>query len=214
MAVDDRVRAGRLSVPRPSVRRMPPPTLVSTREALTVLRSAGVGARSADRVLAGGLAGTAVRARSVLLHDERRVRQLAERPVLAGRTLAQQCPQGLFVARRDLPRGLSRADQERWFAHGWGEISRWVMLRLQLEIERDGPRPFVACTGGFVTFGAEITRARSVDASAPSFDLAAPGSWFEVFDGARLRTGPGRPWVIHPPTQVAGVPSARVRIGG
>ncbi|KQT92172.1 hypothetical protein ASG49_09485 [Marmoricola sp. Leaf446] len=193
---------------------MPPPTLVSTREALAVLRSAGVGARAADRVLAGGLAGAGVRTRSVLLHDLGRVRQLAERPVLAGRTITEHCPQGLFVARRDLPPELSRADQERWFAGGWGEISGWVRLRLQLEIERCGPRPFAACTGGFVTFGAEITRVRVGDGPVAAFDLAAPGSWFEVFDGARLRTGPGRPWVIHPPTQVAAAAPARVRIGG
>lgn len=186
--------------------------LVSSREALSVLRAAGVGARSAERVLATGLAGEPVRTRSALLYDEERVRRLAERPVLPGRALAEHCPQGLFVARRDLPPGLTRQDQERCFAAGWGGVSVWVVLRLQLEIARVGPRPFVACTGGFVTFGAEITRVGG-DRGSVTFELSAPGPWFGAFEGSRLRTGPGRPWVIHEPTQGAAAPPPRVRIG-
>lgn len=188
------------------------PKLVSTREALAVLRSAGVGAHAAQRVLATGLAGEPVRTRSVRLHEEPRVRELARRPVLPGRTIADHCPRGLFVARRDLPPGLTKEARERRAAAGWGDISPWVALRLQLEIERVGPRPFVACTGGFVTFGAEITQVRAGDGADPSFDLTVPGPWFGVFEGARLQTGPGRPWVIHPPTLGAADPPSRGRI--
>lgn len=135
------------------------------------------------------------RVTGALLYDEAHVRELALSPYVDEADAEAACPRGVFVARRLID--VSRPEDERLalLADDWG-LSTWSALRIRVLVERRGHVPLVATVGGFVTTGAEITGVLRAGPDTYHLALRAPGDWFEVFQGRRFPTGPGRPWVL------------------
>jgi hypothetical protein len=167
--------------------------LISAREACDLLTRDGVSRRGALKVLASGLAGSAVRAHHVVLYDEARVAELAARSSLRWQDAEQWSPGGFFVSRREFPATSPRADQVASLSGGWGSVCPWEWLVVALQMERHGPLPFVATVGGLVAFGADIVEVRGFS----QLVLEEPGPWFDDAAGCWFPTGPGRPWVLH-----------------
>ena len=192
---------------------VPVPECVSEREAIGMLRTAGLTKRGAGRLLALGLAGDPVRIGTrrggcaVTLFDVNRVRSLLARPTITDDEVAAWCPGGLFVSRRELPAALPWPEQMEALADGWA-LSIWTGVRLGHRV-REQPLPFVATVAGFVVAGADLVDVRWHDASPDDrrsghgirhrLVLADPGPWFERFRDRRLLTGPGRPWHLREP---------------
>jgi hypothetical protein len=167
--------------------------LISGRAACEQLVAVGVGARAARRLLATGIAGSPVLTGGVHLYEDERVCAVAARPRVKGRDIAEICPAGLFIARRQVDLTSPREEQVQALASGWGEISPWLKLRMGFRISSYGSFPFVATVAGFVVFGAELVAFQS----PAEVLLQPPGAWFARLEDHRLLSGPGRPWVVH-----------------
>jgi len=166
---------------------------ISGRDARAILEAAGFSSRHARTALACGLAGNPIRAGSAHLYDEARVRDLAARPTMGWRQVHEACPDGIFVARRDLDVSRPLPELVELAARDWGGLNPWVWLALSFQIKALGGLPFVLTVAGSVVLGAEIVGRRA----GSELRLADPGPWFDQFRGRRLSTGPGRPWVLH-----------------
>ena len=180
--------------------------LITQRESAVVLEQGGVARRQARDLLTAGFAGAAVRAGNVCLYDRDTVADLASWPELSLPELDRLCPDGVFVARRAPDLTADRATQLASVSDGW-QMSPWTRLWLRMRVEIVGPVPLVATVAGFVALGADIT---SVGTSAPTtapttaLALAEPGAWFDGVRRRRVRTGPGRAWVLRAPSGVRG----------
>jgi hypothetical protein len=157
---------------------------ISGRKAADLLAWAGLGERQARAVLAAGLAGDPVRAGGQLLYDAERIRALTEASVVSSDALAAACPDGLFVSRgRDLD-GVT-----------WG-FSPWTAVWVRHRVVTAGCLAAVNTVGSFVVSCAEIVDVRRGPTGYHLTTRAARGAWSWTFAGARLITGPGRPWVL------------------
>lgn len=154
----------------------------------------GLSRRHVDRVLATGLAGEPLVTPAPHLYDDGAVARLLLRRELDDREVREACPQGLLVARR-------AAVTIEQLADGWG-IAGVMTIWIEARVRRRGFVPLVATVGGFVTRGAEIVGATTVDGAEPtrpwsSLTLRAPtGVWSDRFRDARSATGTGRPWSL------------------
>lgn len=167
--------------------------LITGRGARAVLEEAGVSTRLARTALSCGLAGEAVRTTAAHLYDEARVRELATRPVIRGGAFLDACPQGYFIARREIQVAVPREELIRQVAHGWTSVGMWTWTFLGLRVQRLGRVPFVATVAGFIVLGADI-----IDLEPGcGLTLAPPGAWFEPFESGRLPMGRGQSWVIN-----------------
>jgi hypothetical protein len=178
-----------MSVQGPSLHRV----LISARKACQFLADAGVSKRCALQVLASGLAGKAVDGGTTALYEHDRVLDLAQRQGMPWSGLAEQCPTGFFVSRREFPATGSREEQLAALSGGWASVSPWRWIAVSSQIDCHGSFPFVATIGGLVVLGADIVGVRS----RSELVLERPGSWFEAIEGRWFPTGPGRPWVLH-----------------
>jgi hypothetical protein len=167
--------------------------LISGREARARLEAAGFSSRHARVALDCGLAGIPRRTKAAHLYDRQSVRDLANRPSIDWRTVFETCPEGIFVARRALDVTRSHAELVEQASNGWDGLDPWVRVAMSFQIEKLGGLPFVATVAGVVVLGADIVGGRP----RCGLRLAEPGEWFERLRGARLSTGPGRPWVLH-----------------
>ena len=167
--------------------------LIGSNEACAVLAQCGLGRRHAQQALVAGLAGEPRRLRSRVLYDRDRVRELAARPQLGWSQLVELCPDGVFVSRRPVTVTDSRAEMVAALSGGWGELSPWKRVAMQLQIEVCGSLPLVATLAGFVVLGADVVAVRGFD----RFVMTEPGAWFERLVRTQLRIGPGRSWVLH-----------------
>ena len=166
--------------------------LISGRQAADRLAWAGLGERQARAVIAAGLAGPVVRAGGAFLHDAERVQVLLDAPVVPDHVTATLCPRGLFVARgRDLD------------GDGW-RFSPFTGVFVRDRIEVDGSLRAVTTVGSFVTGCAEVVDVHREDGGYHLTARAATGSWTDAYVGARVLTGPGRPWVILEPPRTRG----------
>jgi len=174
--------------------------LISAREAARELAAVDVPRRQARRLIACGAAGPVTRAAGAVLVDDRRVAELAARPHLTEDDVAQACPWGVFIARREV-RCFEEADEMSWqetrqeLGRDW-PFSIWTMVRLRTWADRHGFVPLVATVGGFVLGGGEITGVTQVRAELFSLAVDPPGAWFERLEGTRIDTPPGRPWML------------------
>ena len=100
--------------------------LISGREARALLETAGFSSRHARTALDSGLAGTPIRTRSAHLYDMARVRELAARRRIWWREVHEVCPEGIFVARRELDVTCSHPELVERAASGWHELNPWV----------------------------------------------------------------------------------------
>jgi hypothetical protein len=177
---------------------------MSSRDARAVLATIGVSSRGARRVLGSGLAGEPVRTRSAVLYDEERVQALVERPTLGFPDLVDHCPEGVFVARRQVDARLTRAEQLVHLSGGWGAVSTWRWVAMAHQIRQHGSLPFVATVSGFVVLGADVKGLLGFS----ELVLGPSGPWFDAVADCRIPTGPGRPWVLHlgplAPERIAG----------
>ena len=174
--------------------------LITGREAARILRDTGLTRERSRRLLAAGFAGEPIRAAGAHLYEQDRIVELARRPRIDKANVVTWCPDGLFVARRDVNVAASWADRADAVRGPW-ECGRGTRVFLQIMIDRAGPFPMVGTVCGFVAVGAEIVDIRAtpsgVDARETSmFELREAGTWFHSFRDARLPTGPGRPWSI------------------
>ncbi len=167
--------------------------LITARRACQTLSRDGVSTWSAARVLASGLAGEPVLTQSLVLYDEARVTELAQRPSLRWPDVEERCRPGLFVSRRGFPATASRQDRLAALTREWGSVSPWQWVAVDLQIRRHGSFPFLATVGGLVVLGADIVELKG----RSELVLDRPGAWFEEWEGCWLPTGPGRPWVLH-----------------
>jgi hypothetical protein len=167
--------------------------LISGREARTLLESAGFSSRHARTALDRGLAGTPIRTRAAHLYDDDLVHDLASRPTIGWRAVHEACPEGIFVARRELDLGCSQPELVEQASSGWGSLNPFEWLAMRFQVDRRGSLPFIANVAGVVVLGGDIVGGRP----GCGLRLAEPGPWFERLRGARLATGPGRPWVLH-----------------
>lgn len=62
-------------------------------------------------------------------------------------------------------------------------------------IAKDGHLPAVVTVGSFVTATGEIVGVHLAD-HGYRLDWRPAGAWADGFTGARVVTGPGRPWVV------------------
>lgn len=170
------------------------PMLISGRAAAFRLESAGLHRRQARRLLATGFAGTPIRTTSALLFDACRIDDLVRWPLADQAELDEQCPWGIFIARRDVDVLASRAEQLAT-VHGDWPLNMITRVYLEGRIREHGFFPFVATVCGYVALGAEIVGGRVQEGHAV-LDLRDPGEWFDELRYRRLPSGPGRPWVI------------------
>src|ERR1700710_974419 len=166
--------------------------LISGREARALLQAAGFSSRHARTALESGLAGEPIRAKVAHLYDEARVHELAGRPTGAWRAVLEGCPDGIFVARRELDLTRSTPELVEQASRGWGEMNPFQWSAMCSHIRRHGNLPFVATVGSVVVLGADVVGGRA----GSELRLAEPGGWFNRFRGGRLASGPGRPWVL------------------
>lgn len=188
------------------------PVLFTQRESAAVLARRGVARRQARDLLRAGFAGTPFRAGNVCLYDRAAVEDLASWPTMTLPELDALCPVGVFVARRAPDLTADRAAQLASVADGW-QMSPWTWLWLRIKVDAAGSVPLIATVAGFVALGADITGVGSIGvgsigveggaAQATSLVLAEPGAWFEGVRQRRVRTGPGRGWVLR------GLPGSR-----
>lgn len=177
--------------------------LVTQREAARRLATVGVSRARARRLLHCGLAGEPVTCAGALLYDAELVEALVAREHVDLEDLASACPDGVFVARRDVDVLEGTASVRTAVSGGW-PLSLARGLWLAMRAERGAPVPLVATVCGFVVHGAEIERVVEEVAARPTrrdpyemrFELADPGPWFEVFENRRFHTGSGRPWTF------------------
>jgi hypothetical protein len=167
--------------------------LISGREARALLEAAGFSSRHARIALSRGLGGEPIRTRAAHLYDEARVRDLAARAAIGWSEVHEICPEGIFVARRDLDVSLSLPAQFEHAARGWGDLNPWVWMLMGFQVRARGSLPFVLTVAGVVVFGADIVGMRE----GCELRLERPDRWFDRLQGRRLSTGPGRPWVVH-----------------
>lgn len=128
----------------------------------------------------------------MVLHDADRIRALSDAPVIGADDLEEACPGGLFVTR------------------GWGAVegpwpfSTWTAVWLRDRIATRGHVASVTTIGSFVVGCAEIADVRRGTEGYHLMTRPTCGTWAEVFRGARVLTGRGRPWVILEPAVSSG----------
>jgi hypothetical protein len=166
--------------------------LISGREARALLQGAGFSSRHARTALDCGLAGEPVRAKAAHLYDEARVHELAGRPTVEWRAVLEGCPEGIFVARRELDLTRSTPELVAQASRGWGEMNPFQWWAMCAHIHKHGSLPFVATVASVVVLGADVVGGLA----GSELRLAEPGAWFDRFRGGRLVSGPGRPWVV------------------
>lgn len=178
---------------------------VSARQAAEILAEAGLSRRGAVKLLDAGLAGTPVRTSTALLYEEARVRDLLCRPPVGDGDLGALCPDGLFIARRDVQVTAPLEEQRDALAGGW-RMSPWRVAGLRLELQELAPLPFIATIRGHIVLGATIVDVTG-DPARPvptenacshgvmvRLGLADPGSWYDALAGGRLIREPNGPW--------------------
>ena len=169
--------------------------LISQREAARIITEVGPTRRLAEKVLATGLAGPAQRSTASLLYDLTRVEALAEWPTIHREEQARVCPYGHFVARRLVDVTQPVDAQLSDAAANW-DLSPYTRLYLRACLAEHGPIPFVVETCSWVTTAAEITAILVEPGGRTRFTLVEPGPWSDGFREHRVRTYPGRSWLI------------------
>lgn len=180
-------------------------SVVTGREAASLLEGALPVREHARLVLAAGFAGPALRTPASLLYDETTVRDLAAWPLVDGRHLAAACPHGLYVAR--LSRS-SRLDA----TSPWSEVasavavqppmSAMTMVLLGVRVAAYDRLPWVATLCGYVALCTDCVAVRRTDDGRSRFVLEPPGAWSEGVTGRRLPTRRGTPGVLWHPLPV------------
>jgi hypothetical protein len=165
--------------------------MISGREARGRLEAAGFSSRHARSALDCGLAGLPLRTRAAHLYESARVDDLAARPQIGWPVVFEACPDGIFVARRELDMTRPGPEVVEAASCGWTEMDPWAWLTISFQIKRDGALPFVATVAGVVVVGGDLVGRRP-----GGLRLARPGAWFDQIRGRRFVTGPGRPWVL------------------
>ncbi len=168
--------------------------LISGREAARELAEIGLTRRQSCRVLAAGLAGAPIRTSSAVLYERHRVRELADRPVAGSTQVAEACPSGVFIARRDVDASRSEAERRAALQPAWA-FSPLTAVLIRAKVEQDGSLPLVATVSGFVTTGADLMGATR-GPEGYVLDLRPPGPWFDPLRQCRVPSGPGREWLV------------------
>jgi hypothetical protein len=210
---------------------------MSGREAADALGALGVPRESARQALLAGVAGVGRRTRGSIRYDTAQVYALVERAracrALEGASpaewcLAQECREGIFVA-RVRPREAEVSNHRSWkgvdmtapmgeqldAVRMWWRVATLTKIWFRFRMRRDGFIPFVATVGGFVTLGAEMVGLESARIEAEpkwgdqrdryawsvvtAFTLRPPGEWFEPLRGGRLPVTQGGPWQLWSP---------------
>jgi hypothetical protein len=154
-------------------------------------RELGLGQAATARVVAAGLVGPSRAVAGAHLYHADRVEALARRPLVEEDTpLPPSCRDGVIVVRTN-PLVDGPLSTPRRLATG-----RAAVLRVLLA-ER-GYLPMVVTVAGFVVTGADVTGVRTDDSEPPMTTLVTrPATdWFEAFEGHRLMTGAGDPWLF------------------
>ena len=151
-------------------------------------------------LLRAGVCGPGLRAGGVVLYEESRVLELAQRPFVDETGLVGACPHGLYVGRlaRTLPLELSLP---------WHQVAAQVRrlpvmpplagALLVARVRLFGRLPWVATLCGFVVLGADLTGFHQGSDGQIEFRLEAPGEWFGQLERRWFPTGRGgRPWVV------------------
>lgn len=154
-------------------------------------RELGLGQAATARVVAAGLVGPPRVVAGAHLYDAARVESLARRPLVEEDTpLPPACRDGVLLVRTN-PLVDDPLPGPRRLAKG-----RAAVLRILLA-ER-GSLPMVVSVAGFVVTGADVVGVGTDDAQPPRTTLVTQpaAEWFDAFEGHRLMSGAGDPWLF------------------
>jgi hypothetical protein len=198
--------------------------MISRREAVRVLRAAAhepPTKRLAEGLLVAGFAGPSCDTGGVSLYQRDEVCRLAETPHVDLGDLPGACRSAVLVVRISgtSAAALKPAPERRALAVGPWWISWPTRLALTIGTRRQGSVPVVVTIASYVLCTADLVGLRLVgtpngrpDDDGPyregggvrtTLELDAPGSWSEAFDGRRLVTPPGNPWLLWQPCGTA-----------